>query len=174
MKIIDNENNPALYNDLTSIQNIKANTDKQEALEQAAGQFEAVFLQTVLKHMRQASDAMQDEEEGVFNSRQQKFYRSMHDSQIAVEMSHQQSLGIADMLVKQLGQHEAFKPQQQLVAVNVQGEAMPSGPNLPSGAVSPVFNETDRPYSKASQPHWWRDSTPLSQQLNNHFDDEEL
>ncbi|PSW03536.1 rod-binding protein [Photobacterium lipolyticum] len=174
MKIIDNDNNPALYNDLTSIQNIKANTDKQEALEQAAGQFEAVFLQTVLKHMRQASDAMQDEEDGVFNSRQQKFYRSMHDSQIAVEMSHKQSLGIADMLVKQLGQHEAFKPQQQLVAVNQQGEAMPSGSNLPSGAVSPVFNETDRPYSKALQPHWWHDSTPLSVQLNNHFDDEEL
>jgi Rod binding domain-containing protein len=174
MKIIDSENNSTLYNDLTSIQNIKANSNKQEALEQAAGQFEAVFLQTVLKHMRQASDAMQDEEDGLFNSRQQKFYRSMHDSQIAVEMSHQQSLGIADMLIKQLGQHEAFKPQQQLVAVNLQGEAMPSGAHLPSAAVSPVINETDRPYSKASQPHWWRDSTPLSLQLNNHFDDEEL
>ncbi|MCW8330690.1 rod-binding protein [Photobacterium sp. SDRW27] len=168
MKILDNDTNPAMYNDLTSLQNIKANGDKTEALKQAAGQFEAVFLQSVLKHMRQASDALNDEEDSLFNSRQQKFYRSMHDSQIAMEMSQQQSLGIADMLVRQLGQHEAFKPQHQVVAVNQQELK-----NAPVAA-SPLISDVELTYSKVQRPHWWGNTTPLSQQLNIHLDDEEL
>ncbi len=44
MKILENDNNSAMYNDLTSLQNIKANGDKTEALKQASGQFEAVFF----------------------------------------------------------------------------------------------------------------------------------
>ncbi|MGF1732438.1 rod-binding protein [Photobacterium kasasachensis] len=167
MKILDNDNSPAMYNDLTSLQNIKANGDKTEALKQAAGQFEAVFLQSVLKHMRQASDALNDEEDAVFNSRQQKFYRSMHDSQIAMEMSQQQSLGIADMLVRQLGQHEAFKPQHQLVAVNHQEL------KNASVAASPLLGEAELSYSKVQRP-WWGNSAPLSQQLNIYLDDEDL
>ncbi|WP_299019602.1 rod-binding protein [uncultured Photobacterium sp.] len=169
MKIQDNETHTAMYNDLTSLQNIKANGDKMEALEQAAGQFEAVFLQTVLKHMRQASDAMYDEEDSLFNSRQQKFYRSMHDSQIAVEMSQQQSLGIADMLVKQLGQHEAFKPKHQTVAM-VQHE----GQEILPRSASPLLTDAEINYSQVERPQWWRGVTPLSQQLNHHLDDEEL
>ncbi|MGF1714985.1 rod-binding protein [Photobacterium chitinilyticum] len=167
MKILENDNNSAMYNDLTSLQNIKANGDKTEALKQASGQFEAVFLQSVLKHMRQASDALNDEEDSLFNSRQQKFYRSMHDSQIAMEMSQQQSLGIADMLVRQLGQHDAFKPQPQLVAVNQQEL------KNASVAASPLLGDTEASYSKVSR-SWWGNTAPLSQQLNIHLDDEEL
>ncbi len=109
MKVQENDN-PGLFNDVHGLNNIKANPDKAAALREASGQFEALFLQSVLKHMRQASDALADEDGALFNSRQQKFYRSMFDSQLAVEMSQRQSLGIADMLVRQLGQHEAFKP----------------------------------------------------------------
>ncbi|WP_064601644.1 rod-binding protein [Photobacterium sp. J15] len=168
MKVNDHETHAAMYNDLTSLQNIKANGDKMEALEQAAGQFEAVFLQTVLKNMRQASDAMHDEEDSVFNSRQQKFYRSMHDSQIAVEMSQQQSLGIADMLVKQLGQHEAFKPKQQMVAMVQQGQ------EIAPGSASPLPAAAELNYSQVERPQLWRGVAPLSQQMNLHLDDEEL
>ncbi|ELR67079.1 flagellar biosynthesis [Photobacterium marinum] len=169
MKINDHETHAAMYNDMTSLQNIKANGDKMEALEQAAGQFEAVFLQTVLKNMRQASDAMHDDEDdSVFNSRQQKFYRSMHDSQIAMEMSQQQSLGIADMLVKQLGQHEAFKPKHQTVAMVQQGQ------EIAPGSVSPLPSDAELNYSQVERPQWWRGVTPLSQQMNLHLDDEEL
>ena len=167
MKILDNDNHAAMYNDLTNLQNIKANGDKGEALKQAAGQFEAVFLQSVLKHMRQASDALNDEEGALFNSRQQKFYRSMHDSQIAMEMSQQQSLGIADMLVRQLGQHEAFKSQPQLVAINHQ-----EAKNSPVAA-SPLLVEEALPHCKVARP-LWGNSTPLSQQLNIHLGDKEI
>ncbi|MGL4957616.1 MAG: flagellar assembly peptidoglycan hydrolase FlgJ, partial [Plesiomonas sp.] len=60
------------------------------------------FLQTVLKHMRQASSAMRDPDSPL-SSRQQDFYQSFYDGQLAVEMSKKSRIGIAEMLVKQLG-----------------------------------------------------------------------
>lgn len=56
---------PGFYQDLNELQQIKSNPDQRAALEAAAGQFEVSFLQTVLKHMRSASDALQDDEERI-------------------------------------------------------------------------------------------------------------
>ncbi|MGL6295773.1 MAG: flagellar assembly peptidoglycan hydrolase FlgJ, partial [Plesiomonas sp.] len=81
---------------------IKGNRDQQQALRQVSQQFEAVFLQTILKHMRQANNAMRDPD-SPFSSRQQDFYQSFYDGQLAVEMSKKSRIGIAEMLVKQLG-----------------------------------------------------------------------
>ncbi|MGF1726629.1 rod-binding protein [Photobacterium nomapromontoriensis] len=175
MKISENETHTALYNDMSSLQAIKANPDSKIALEKAAEQFEAVFLQSVLKNMRQASEALQvDDEDNPFNSRQQQFYRSMYDSQLAMEMSRQKSLGIADMLVKQLGHHEAFKPQSQLVAMTQQG---PDPIMAGSQQFTPV---TSHPYSPASPitpvsmgMGWQASGAALAEHLNNLGDPEE-
>lgn len=109
-----------LFNDTHTLQNIKANPDKEAALQTASQQFEALFLQTVLKHMRQASDALREEEDGLFNSRQQTFYRDMLDGQLAVELSRQQSLGIADMLTRQLSQKNTVKTDEKTVVIDNQ------------------------------------------------------
>ncbi|WP_053062418.1 rod-binding protein [Photobacterium aquae] len=168
MKVSEFENHSPLYNDMSSLQAIKSNPDQQQALEQAAEQFEAVFLQSVLKHMRQASEALQDEsDDNPFNSRQQQFYRSMYDSQLAIEMSRQKSLGISDMLVKQLGHHEAFKPQSQLVAITGQGTALaPQAEN--SLAQTPVARH---PFSPVQ--NWALSAGPLAEHINNLGDPEE-
>ncbi len=54
---------PGFYQDLNELQQIKSNPDQRAALDAAAGQFEVSFLQTVLKHMRSATDALQDEDD---------------------------------------------------------------------------------------------------------------
>ncbi|EPM7841485.1 rod-binding protein [Vibrio fluvialis] len=93
--------NSVLYHDNNVLANIKNAADKHAALETVAGQFEAMFLQLVLRQMRSSSDVMADED-SPFNSKQQGVFRDMYDGQLAIEMAKKQRSGIADMLVKQL------------------------------------------------------------------------
>jgi flagellar protein FlgJ len=75
------------------------------ALREVAEQFEALFLQTMLKSMRDASlgDPLFGDSDG------QEMYQDMMDQQLAVEMSSGKGIGLADMLVRQLGGAEASK-----------------------------------------------------------------
>jgi len=74
-----------------------AHTAPNKALMAAAKQFEALFMQMLLKSMR---DSVKPS--GLFNSEGSKMYTEMFDTQIAQEMSGK-GLGLADILVKQLG-----------------------------------------------------------------------
>jgi flagellar protein FlgJ len=88
------------YQDLNSIQQIKGNSDKQAALEAAAGQFEAIFLQNVLKNMRSANEALQDPDDKLFKD--QPIYRDMYDGQLAMNLVQRGGMGIKRQLVQQL------------------------------------------------------------------------
>lgn len=77
----------------------------EKVLQEAAEQFEAIFVQMMLKSMRKAQDALADEN-SPFNSQQVKFYRDMHDQQLAADLTANGGLGLADVIVKQLGQTE--------------------------------------------------------------------
>jgi flagellar protein FlgJ len=52
--------------------------------------------------MRKAQDVMADKD-SPFNSEQVKFYRDMHDTQIASDLASNGSIGLADIIVRQLG-----------------------------------------------------------------------
>jgi len=90
-----------LYLDPKAINSIKENTNKAEGLEQAADQFETLFLQMVLKSMRDASDALSDED-SLVSGKQERMYRDMYDGQLTMAMINKGSIGIADAMVKQL------------------------------------------------------------------------
>ncbi|WOI36662.1 flagellar assembly peptidoglycan hydrolase FlgJ [Alteromonas sp. CI.11.F.A3] len=77
----------------------------ESVLQEAAEQFEAIFVQMMLKSMRKAQDALADEN-SPFNSQQVKFYRDMHDQQLATDLTSGGGLGLADIIVKQMGQSE--------------------------------------------------------------------
>ena len=74
---------------------------KKAALQEAAQQFEAIFMQMLLKSMRKAQDVL--ESDSPFNSESTKFYRDMNDQQMAIELSSNGSLGLTDLIVRQLG-----------------------------------------------------------------------
>jgi flagellar protein FlgJ len=76
----------------------KGDARSPETLKQVAQQFEALFLQMMLKSMREAS--LGDE---VFGSDQGDFYRDLHDQQLATMLAKRQGIGLADVLVRQLG-----------------------------------------------------------------------
>ncbi|PKH88718.1 flagellar assembly peptidoglycan hydrolase FlgJ [Colwellia sp. Bg11-28] len=82
---------------------------KKEALQEAAQQFEAIFMKMLLSSMRKAQEVL--ESDSPFNSESTKFYRDMHDEQMAVELSSNGSLGLTDLIVRQLGGDDGtFKP----------------------------------------------------------------
>lgn len=94
---------PSFYQDFNGLAAIKANGDQKAALEAAAGQFEVEFLQTVLKHMRSASDALQDgDENSIAHSEQQGFYRDLYDSQLAMSMVKKGGIGLKEQIVSQM------------------------------------------------------------------------
>ena len=83
--------------------------DKDEALKEVAKQFESLFTQMLLKSMRKAQEVL--ESDSPFNSQSVKFYRDMHDQQLALELSSNGSLGLAPLIVRQLGgDQENFTP----------------------------------------------------------------
>ncbi len=80
-----------------------AGNNDPAALREVAGQFEALFLQTMLKSMRDASVG-----DPIFGESDQfEMYQGMLDQQIALEMSSGKGIGLADMLVRQLGGEQA-------------------------------------------------------------------
>jgi flagellar protein FlgJ len=82
---------------------------KKEALDQAAKQFEAIFMQMLMKSMRKAQEVL--ESDSPFNSESTKFYRDMHDQQMSLELSNNGALGLSELIVRQLGgDSENFTP----------------------------------------------------------------
>ncbi|MFN1513858.1 rod-binding protein [Vibrio owensii] len=93
--------NTMLYHDNSALASIKKSRDQEGALEVIAGQFEAMFLQMVLRQMRSSSDVLADKD-SPFASQQQGVFRDMYDGQLAMELAKKQNSGIANMLIQQL------------------------------------------------------------------------
>ena len=85
-----------------------ANSDGNDAetMRQVAGQFESLFVNMMLKSMRQASLG-----DGVFDSSQSDMYRDMADQQLAMDLSSRGGLGLQDVILRQLGGESVVKPQ---------------------------------------------------------------
>jgi len=93
---------PSIYTDLGSLDNIRkqAQVDSAGAIKAAAKEFEAFFMKMMLKSMRQASEVIG--EDSPFTSQQEKMYMGMFDEQLSVELSQKGTLGIADLMTKNI------------------------------------------------------------------------
>ncbi|GGO84917.1 flagellar rod assembly protein/muramidase FlgJ [Marinobacterium nitratireducens] len=94
----------ALYTDLNQLSEIKRTSkdDSPEALKQVAKQFEQMFMSMMLKSMREANAGFA--EDSPFNSSNVQFYQGMLDQQMTLELAQGKGMGLAEVLVKQLGQ----------------------------------------------------------------------
>lgn len=107
MDILNNSANTAnvfdlkQLNDIRSLSNKAGEAEQKDALKQAAKQFEAIFMQMLMKSMRQAEDVLAAE--SPFNTQTTKFFRDMHDQQLSMELSSNGSLGLATLIERQLG-----------------------------------------------------------------------
>ena len=93
-----------IYTDFQGFSDLRlaAREDSEAALKEVASQFEAIFIQMMLKSMREANLA-----EGIFDSQQSEMYMGMFDQQIALDLSVKGAFGIAEMMVRQLQNNQA-------------------------------------------------------------------
>lgn len=75
-----------------------------KALRQAAGQFEAVFMNLLLKSMRESLP-----KDGVMDSETSRTFTGMYDAQIAQKMS-EKGVGLAAMIVRQVEGRSGTQP----------------------------------------------------------------
>jgi|TARA_B100001093_G_scaffold515687_1_gene592565 flagellar protein FlgJ len=75
-----------------------AKPDHNSDLQEVAEQFEAIFLNELLKQARKAKLA-----EDIFGNSAKETYEGMLDREMSVHLSKQVNLGIADALVRQFG-----------------------------------------------------------------------
>lgn len=78
-------------------QRVGAQPDKAKKLREACEGFESVFLQKVWEQMRTTVP-----KEGYLHSREEQFWQSMFDQELAKKMSSAGGIGLADMLYDQL------------------------------------------------------------------------
>jgi flagellar protein FlgJ len=84
------------YTDINGLAALKRDPNSPQTISAVAGQVEALFLQMMLKSMRDANAAVgeSDNEMGM--------YQDMFDKQIALTISQHQDLGLAALLTRQL------------------------------------------------------------------------
>jgi flagellar protein FlgJ len=114
----------------------------EEALKEVAEQFESLFIQMMLKSMREASPS----EDEIFNSEAMKQYRDMMDQQLALDMARKGGIGLADNIVGQLGGTEP---------------PIPTSPSVQSyGAVAHQVSTTATQSKAERAVQDWRPDTP--------------
>ncbi len=97
-------------------------TAPQEGAKQAAKQFEVMFMQMMLKSMREATPS-----DGLLGGQQEKTYTSMLDQQLAQNLSGR-GLGLAEAMLTQLNR-----------AISPEGmQPMPAALTGPAGQISPA------------------------------------
>ena len=104
--MIDPSTAQAVYNDMGALADLRgrARANPNEAVEEVAQQFEALFIQMMLKSMR---DAVEDG--GLFGSDQLDTYQQMADQQTALDMASKGGIGLAEALVAQLSRHQGIE-----------------------------------------------------------------
>ncbi len=108
-----------------------------EALRAAAKQFEALFLQMVLKSMREAMPSTG----GLFDSDQTRLLQAMQDQQMALDMAQGSGFGLADVIFRQLGgvTEEAGRGQ----ALDADGRPIFDVASIPRRAAVPAARQVE-------------------------------
>jgi Rod binding domain-containing protein len=124
---------PSSYLDFDGLGQLKgqARLDAKSAIKQTAQQFEALFLQMMMKSMRESIVKSELSESNTMET-----FEGMFDKEVSVQLAKKNSLGLADMLVKNLEQNQAnlattadiLKQRQDPAAFNAAAKGMALNP----------------------------------------------
>jgi len=106
----------------------QAQRHEGKATRETATQFEAMFIQMMLKSMREATD-----KEGLMTSDHEEAFQEMYDRELSVQLAKRNTLGVADMLVKSIDRSNdpgpAYKAKAEPIPLKPEQEPIPlSGP----------------------------------------------
>lgn len=114
----------------------QAKNSPDQALKSAAQQFESVFLNMMLKSMREATP-----QDGMFDSEQTRMFTGMLDQQLAQTMASR-GVGLADMMVKQLSRN---------MAAPTAGDVTVAGAFSPASSAARSMNALPSAYGENAQ-----------------------
>lgn len=122
-----------VYTDFQSMAALRTEAQARpgQALDEVASQFESLFVQMMLKSMRDATI-----DGGLFKSDQLDSYQQMFDQQLALDLSSKGGVGLADMMVQQMGDY-----------LLLDGEERGGG-----GKVSTAIDSADHATNQAQRP----------------------
>lgn len=126
---------------------LQAKQSPDQALKAVAKQFETVFLNMMLKSMREATP-----QDGMFDSEQTKMFTGMLDQQMAQNMASR-GVGLADVMVRQLSQQKVLSsesgvPSTLPPALSTQNSALGSQYSPMKADVQQAFVDKMRPHAE--------------------------
>jgi flagellar protein FlgJ len=126
---IDNNSTAKSYLDFSGLGELRgqAQQNQDKALKESAQQFEGLFIQMMMKSMRDASSTMKDEEN---QSSGMDTFENMFDKEISVQMAKRGAMGVADFMAKAVKQQIATTPSAAEVLNARQQQGMPLHPEL--------------------------------------------
>ncbi len=149
-----------LYTDLNSLQQIKrvGRQDKEQGLREVSRQFETMFVQMMLKSMRDANASF--EEGNPTNSFEMQMHRDMYDQQLSLSLTQGKGIGLAEQLYRQMSQLHGEGPSkaQSGPAQPVAADAASTAPRWSrneSGEYVREANSTSHSTPRAPMPPAW-------------------
>jgi len=158
-----NTNSAKSYSDFSALGELRGKAQRNEAgaLRESAQQFEALFIQMMLKSMREASDVMKSD---MFQSNALETFQGMYDKEISMQMAQRNSLGFADVVVKQMTANQVAPSTADMLAVrNGSKSLIPTGMPL-NKPVNPMSLQT-KPQDPMALPKLNIKSLPLNSQF---------
>jgi flagellar protein FlgJ len=122
----------------------QARKDQKAALPEVAKQFEALFLESMLKTMRMGQLFL--DEDSPFKGKSEATFQEMLDSQYSTNISKGRGIGFAEMLTKQLQNTVGdSKPTAEIKTINAAIQPLPKGQILVPIANNEPIKENDSP-----------------------------
>jgi Rod binding domain-containing protein len=152
---IDNNSTAKSYLDFSGLGELRgqAQQNQDKALKESAQQFEGLFIQMMMKSMREAS--MKDEEN---QSSGMDTFENMFDKEISVQMAKRGAMGVADFMAKAVKQQIATPSAAEVLNAR-QTQGMPLRPELNPmplqrnmGKAIPLTVDKIKPLSMEPQP----------------------
>lgn len=101
----------------------KAQRHEEKATRETATQFEAMFIQMMLKSMREAV-----QKNDPMRSSQQDTFEEMYDRELSMQLAKRNSMGVADMIVKSVERNKSggaeFKPRAEPMQLKTDAKPM--------------------------------------------------
>ena len=118
---------PRSYTDFTGLGELrgKAQKDQNSALKESAQQFEGLFIQMMLKSMREANEPMKDEEN---KSHALETFEGMFDKEVSLQMSKRGALGVADFMERAVKQQMPTPAPSTDALLKSRGKGIPLNP----------------------------------------------
>ena len=147
----------SVYTDFQGLSQLKykAATDTPKALQEVGKHFEALFIQMMLKSMREATP-----DNPLFGDKAEELYRGLFDKQISMNIASNSKLGLADMIVRQLQhnvgtqnttQNDAIKDESSMGTSSLTGSPGNDKSSDTQAALSPTkFVKDLWPYAKTA------------------------